>query len=106
MHKRHSVIIITNSYKCHLWFFFLKNKLYAFEEYIKLIYTSSLVYTEFILVQMCRKLLAYRNTLQSLPGTNQYIAMSAKFLAQGNNDLSQSGFELVWCVKHSTTPPP
>lgn len=28
-----------------------------------------LVYTEFILVRFCRKLLAYRYTLESVPGT-------------------------------------
>ena len=73
-----------------------------------------LVYTEFILVWLCRKLLAYRNTLESFPGTNQYWAMSVKFLAQGNNGLPLTWFEpmwlailrlLVWCVNHSTTLP-
>ena len=72
-------------------------------------------YTEFILVQLFRKLLAYRITLDSVPGTNQYWAMSIKFLAQGNNGLSLAGFEpmrlgiirlLVRRVNHSTTPPP
>ena len=53
-----------------------------------------LLYTEFISAWLCRKLLAYRNTLKSLPpGTNQYWAMSVKFLAQGNNGLSLTGFE-------------
>ena len=52
-----------------------------------------LVYTEFILVRLWRKLLAYRNTLESVPGINQYWAISVKFLAQGNNGLSLTGFE-------------
>jgi hypothetical protein len=52
-----------------------------------------LVYTEFILVRLCRKLLAYKHTFESIPGTNQYWAMSVKFLAQGNNDMLLSGFE-------------
>ena len=73
-----------------------------------------LVYTEFILVWLWRKLLAYRNTLKSFPGTNQYLAVSVKFLAQGNNGLSLTGFEpmrlvilrlLVWPVNHTTTLP-
>ena len=50
-------------------------------------------YTEFILVRLCRKLLAYRNTLEYVPGTNQYWAMSVMFLAHGNNDLS-----LIWFI--------
>ena len=53
----------------------------------------ALVYTEFILVRLWKKLLAYRNTLESVPGTNQYWAINAKFLAQGNNGLSPTGFE-------------
>ena len=78
--------------------------------------TNSLVYTEFILVPLCRKRfsLIYRNTLESVPGTNQYWAMSVKFLAQGNNNLALTGFEpmrlailrlLVRRVNISTTPP-
>ena len=51
------------------------------------------VCTKFILVWLCRKLLAYRNTLKSLPGTNQYCAMSVMFHAQGNNGLSLIVFE-------------
>ena len=35
-------------------------------------YIYVLVYTEFILTQLCRKLLAYRNTLESVPETTQY----------------------------------
>ena len=41
---------------------------------------TNLFYTEFIVVQLCSKLLAYRNTLESVPGTNQYWAMSVSFL--------------------------
>ena len=61
------------------------------------------------------KLLAYRNNLESVPGTNQYWAMSVEFLAHGNNSLPLTGFEpvwtgilslLVWCINHSTTSPP
>ena len=75
---------------------------------------AQIVYTEFIVVRLWRKLLAYINTLESIPGTNKYWAISVKFLAQGNNDLSLTGFEpmrlailrlLVWCVNHSTTMP-
>ena len=77
------------------------------------LYVSS-VFTEFILVRLWRKLIPYRNTLESVPGTKQYWAMSVKFLAEGNNGLPLTGFEpmrlailrlLVWCVNHSTTPP-
>ena len=73
-----------------------------------------LVYTEFILVRLWTKLLAYRNTLESVPGTNQYWAISVKFLAQAINGLSLTGFEpkqlailrlLVWHVNHLTMPP-
>ena len=39
------------------------------------------------------KLLAYRNTLESVPETDQYCAISVKFLAQGNSGLSLTGFE-------------
>jgi hypothetical protein len=74
----------------------------------------NLVYTEFILVRLCRKLNAYRHTFESVPGTNQYWALSVKFLAQGNNDLPLTGFEpmrlaimrlLVRRVNHSAMPP-
>ena len=54
---------------------------------------STLVYAKFILVWLRRKLLAYINTLESVLGTNQYWAISVKFLAQGNNSLSLIGFE-------------
>ena len=72
-----------------------------------------LVYTEFILVRLWRKFLAYINTFESVPGTKQYWAISVKFLAQGNNSLSVTGFKpmrlailrLVRHVNHSTTPP-
>ena len=66
-------------------------------------------------VCLWRKLLAYRNAFESVPGTNQFWAISVKFLAQGNNGLSLRGFEpkrlailrlLVWRVNHSTMPPP
>ena len=40
----------------------------------------SLVYTEFILVRLWRKLLAYINTLESIPGTNQYRAVLSVLL--------------------------
>ena len=53
----------------------------------------SIVYTEFILFWLCRKLLGYRNTLKSIPGTNQYWAISVKFPAHGNNGLPLTGFE-------------
>ena len=47
----------------------LENKVcYRLKSHIVL----SLVYTEFILVWLWRKLLCYRNTLESVPGTNQY----------------------------------
>ena len=62
-------------------------------EAIKLASYYFLVYTELILVRLCRKLLAYRNTLESVPGINQYWAMSVKFHAQGNNGLSLRRFE-------------
>ena len=52
-----------------------------------------LVYPELISVQLCRKLGAYRHTLKSIPGTNQYRAISVNFLAQGNNDRALTGFE-------------
>ena len=44
-------------------------------------------YTEFILVWLWKNLLAYRNTLGFVPGTNQYWAISVKFLAQLNVGL-------------------
>ena len=56
----------------------------------------SLVYTEFILVWLCRKLLAYRHTFESISGTNLYWAMSVKFLARGNNDLPPTGLAPIW----------
>ena len=69
--------------------------------------------TEFILVRMCRKLLAYRrNTIESVPGTNKHFGMSVKFLAEGNNGLTVIGFEPMWLailrllfrrVNHSST---
>ena len=68
----------------------------------------------FILVQLWRKLLAYINTLESVPGTNQYWAISVKFIAQRNNGLSLTGFEPIWLailrllvrrVNYSTTAP-
>ena len=74
-----------------------------------------LVHSEFILVWLYKKLLAYRNTLESVLGINQYWAMSVKFLAQWNNGLPLTVIEpmeqaisrlLVRCVNHSTTPPP
>ena len=46
-----------------------------------------LVYSEFISVHLYRKLLAYRHTLKSIPGTNQYRAINVKFLTQRNNSL-------------------
>ena len=52
-----------------------------------------LVYTEFILVWLCRKLEAYKHTLESIPWTNQYWAISVKFLAQENNEKPLTGFE-------------
>ena len=77
---------------------------------------SDLVYTEFILFRLCRKLFSlYRNTLESVPGTNQYWAISLKFPAEGNNGLSLTGFEpmrlailrlLVRRINLSTTSPP
>jgi hypothetical protein len=41
---------------------------------------------------LCRKLKAYRHTFDSVLGTNQYWAISVKFLAQGNNDWPLTGF--------------
>ena len=56
-------------------------------------------------------LLAYINTLEIVPGTNQYWAISVKFLDQRNNGLSLTGLAilailrfLVWRVNRSTTP--
>ena len=78
-------------------------------------YITPTLYIEFILVRLWRKLLAYINALESIPGTNQYWAISVKFIDQGINGLSLTGFEpmqlailglLVWRVNHSTTPPP
>ena len=80
-----------------------------------LLWTSqaNLVCTDFILVRLWRRILAYRNTLDSVPGTNQYWTVGVKFLAQGNNGLSLTGFEPMWLanlrllarrVNHSTTP--
>ena len=78
------------------------------------IHVQAIVYTEFISIWLWRKLLAYRNTPDFVPGTNQYRAIGVKFLAQGNNGLSLTGFEtmwlvilrlLVWHINHSTTPP-
>ena len=70
-----------------------------------LVYTHS----EFILVRLWRKLLADRNTLESIPGTNQYWAISVKFLAQGNNRVWTIWLAilrlLVWRVNHSTRTP-
>ena len=77
---------------------------------ISIVVHQSLLYTEFVLVWLCRKLLAYRNTLESVPGTNQYWAVSVKFLAHGNNSLSLTVFEPMWltiirllvkCFNHS-----
>ena len=38
-------------------------------------------------------MLAYRNTLESVHGTNQYWVMNVMFHAQGNNGLPLTGFE-------------
>ena len=49
------------------------------------------VYTQYILldcVGSCKI-----NTVRSIPRTNQYWAMTVKFLAQGNNGLPMTGFE-------------
>ena len=73
------------------------------------------LYWIYFLVQLWRKLIAYRNTLESIPGTNMYWAISVKFLAQGNKRLTLTGFEprqlailrlLVRHVNHSFTLPP
>ena len=40
-----------------------------------------IVYTDLILAWLYRKLLPYRNSLEPVPGTNQYWAMSVMFLA-------------------------
>ena len=54
----------------------------------------SLIYTHFILVRLCRKLLAYLNSLESVPGTNQYWAMNVvSSLAQGNIGLHLTKLE-------------
>ena len=58
-----------------------------------------LVYTEFILVQLFRRLLAHRNTMESVPGTNQYWTMGVKFLAKGNNSLPLTRFEPMRLAK-------
>jgi hypothetical protein len=55
--------------------------------FIYRIYFSSIVW---------EAILAYRHTFESVPGTNQYWAISVKFLAQGNNDLPLTGFEPTW----------
>ena len=65
----------------------------ATREFTGTIFFHTLVYTEFILVWLCRKLEAYRHTLGSVPGTNQYWATGVKFLAQENNDKPLTGFE-------------
>ena len=77
----------------------------------------TLVYTELILVWLCRKLVAKIETFQNpfLEPTMQYWTMIVKFLAQGNNGLTLTGFELIWLailrllvwrVNNWTTPPP
>ena len=68
-----------------------------------------LIYTEFILVLLCRKLLPIRNILESVPGTNQYLAITVDFLIKVKNGLSLTRFEhmfLIRRVNHSTTPQP
>ena len=47
--------------------------------------SKQLIYNDFSLVRLCKKPLAYRTTLEFVPGTNQYRAMRVKFLAQRNN---------------------
>ena len=76
-HKSNKTILdaVSTSYNNHYLYQYLsrKNTTSLFFVY--------LVYTDFILVPLCRKLLAYRHTLKSVPGTNQYSAMSVIFLA-------------------------
>ena len=73
-----------------------------------------LVYNTFILIRLYRELLAYRNTIEYVPGINQYWEMSVKFLTQANNGLPMTGFEpmrlsifklILRRVNHSNTPP-
>ena len=75
-----------------------------------------LVYTKFVLVRLCRKLFAYKNTVESVPGTNQYWeVVQSLLLMKTANDLSLTCFEpmrlailglLVQRINHSTTPRP
>ena len=51
---------------------------------------SLLVYTEFILVRLWRKRLAYRNSIESVPGTNQYWKIS--FLLKESTACPWQGF--------------
>ena len=60
-------------------FFFFKNIRIGFLSCYCMEYHSDLLlYTEFILVRLCRNLLAYRNTVESVPGTNQYWVIYVK----------------------------
>jgi hypothetical protein len=63
--------------------------------FIKHNITSMFILTWLISVWLSRKLKAYRQTLESVPGTNQYWAMSVKVLVQGNNGPPLTGFELT-----------
>ena len=60
------------------WFILVILLFFIFDNHTrKILYFSILVYTEFTLVLLWRKLLAYRNTLESIPGTNQITEIMA-----------------------------
>jgi hypothetical protein len=65
---------------------------------------SMLVYTEFILVLLCKKLRAYKHTFESIPETNRDRSMHVKFLAQGNNGLPLTGFKPIHCQTPNSCP--
>ena len=57
-------------------FFDIENDYFKFRfimliNYLKMFVTLEL-YTKFILVRLCRKFVAHRNTLESVPGTGYY----------------------------------
>ena len=67
-----------------------------------------LVHIEFIMVWLWRKLSAYWNSLESVPGTNQYWAISVKQSCSRKQRLVPDRVILrllVQRVNHSTTPP-
>ena len=63
-----------------------------------------LVYTEFIFIWLCTKLLDYRNNLKFVPETKQYSAISVKFLAQRNSGLNPGLFKSLWSASSWNQP--